>query len=64
MTHLPPLMIEELQRRNIAEYTIRACVHGVEHFGRYFHRSPGAHREVPGDVAFEAEVHLNTRAQI
>jgi site-specific recombinase XerD len=33
-------MIEELQRRNFAESTIRSYVHGVEHFSRYFHRRP------------------------
>ena len=33
-------MIEELQRRNFAETTIRSYVHGVEHFSRYFHRRP------------------------
>jgi len=33
-------MIEELRRRNFAETTIRSYVHGVEHFSRYFHRSP------------------------
>lgn len=33
-------MIEELRRRNFAESTIRAYVHGVEHFSRHFHRSP------------------------
>ena len=40
MTHLRQLMIEELQRRNFAPNTIRAYVHGVEHFSRYFHRRP------------------------
>ena len=40
MTHLRQLMIEELHRRNFAETTIRSYVHGVEHFSRYFHRSP------------------------
>lgn len=40
MTHLRQLMIEELQRRNFAETTIRSYVHRVEHFSRYFHRSP------------------------
>ena len=40
MTHLRQLMIEELQRRNFAETTIRSYVHGVEHFSQYFHRSP------------------------
>jgi site-specific recombinase XerD len=33
-------MIEELQRRNFAESTIRSYVHGVEHFSQYFHRRP------------------------
>jgi site-specific recombinase XerD len=33
-------MIEELQRRNFAETTIRSYVHGVEHFSQYFHRRP------------------------
>ena len=33
-------MIEELQRRNFAAGTIRAYVHGVEHFSQYFHRRP------------------------
>src|ERR1700676_586999 len=33
-------MIEELRRRNFAESTIRAYVHSVEHFSRYFHRRP------------------------
>ena len=33
-------MIEELQRRNFAETTIRSYVYGVEHFSQYFHRSP------------------------
>jgi integrase/recombinase XerD len=40
VTHLRQLMIEELQRRNFAETTIRSYVHGVEHFSRFFHRSP------------------------
>jgi hypothetical protein len=40
VTHLRQLMIEELQRRNFAESTIRSYVHGVEHFSQYFHRRP------------------------
>jgi integrase/recombinase XerD len=31
VTHLRQLMIEELQRRNFAETTIRSYVHDVEH---------------------------------
>ena len=40
MNQLRQLMIEELQRRNFAETTIRSYVHGMEHFSRYFHRRP------------------------
>ena len=38
VSDLRQLMIEELQRRNFAETTIRSYVHGVEDFSRYFHR--------------------------
>jgi hypothetical protein len=34
VTHLHQLMLEELQRRNLAETTIRSYIHGVEHFMR------------------------------
>ena len=40
MTHLRQIMLEELRRRNFADTTIRSYLHGVEHFSRYFHRSP------------------------
>ena len=40
MTHLRQIMIEELQRRNFAESTIRTYVHRVEQFSQYFHRPP------------------------
>jgi integrase/recombinase XerD len=40
VTHLRQIMIEELRRRNFAESTIRSCVHGVEHFSKYFGRRP------------------------
>jgi len=40
VTRLRQLMIEELQRRNFAQNTIRSYVYGVEHFSRYFHRRP------------------------
>jgi hypothetical protein len=33
-------MIEELQRRDFADSTIRSYVHGVEHFSKYFGRRP------------------------
>ena len=40
MTHLRKLMLDELQRRNYAQNTVRAYIHAVEDFSRYFHRSP------------------------
>jgi site-specific recombinase XerD len=33
-------MLEELERRNYAQSTIRASICTVEHFARHFHRSP------------------------
>jgi len=54
-------MIEELQRRNFAESTIRSYVHGVEHFSKYFGRRPDRlgpqqYPPVSGDAVFQAEV--------
>jgi site-specific recombinase XerD len=40
VTHLRKIMLEELQRRNYAQSTIDCYIHTVEHFSRYFHRSP------------------------
>ena len=40
MTHLRQIMLEELQRRNYSESTIRAYIRTVEHYSRHFHRSP------------------------
>ena len=40
MTHLRKLMLDELQRRNYALNTVRAYIHAVEDFAKYFHRSP------------------------
>ena len=39
MTHLRQIMLEELQRRNYCESTIRAYIRTVEHYSRHFHRS-------------------------
>jgi integrase/recombinase XerD len=33
-------MLEELQRRNLAETTIRSYIHGVEHFNQTFIAAP------------------------
>ena len=40
MTHVRKIMLEELHRRNYAQTTIDCYVRTVEHFSRYFHRSP------------------------
>ena len=40
MTHLRKMMLEELQRRNYAENTIRSYIRIVEDFSRRFQRSP------------------------
>ena len=40
MTHLRKLMLEELQRRNYSEETIRSYIHTVEDFSRRFNCPP------------------------
>ena len=40
MTHLRKQMLDELQRRNYAQNTVRAYIHAAEDFAKYFHRSP------------------------
>jgi hypothetical protein len=40
VNQLRQLMLEELQRRNFADTTIRTYMHGVTHFSRHFRRSP------------------------
>ena len=55
MTHLRKLMLDELQRRNYAQNTVRAYIHAVEDFAKYFRRSPD--RLGPGHIR-EYQVHL------
>jgi len=55
VTHLRKLMLDELQRRNYAQNTVRAYIHAVEDFARYFHRSPD--RLGPEHIR-EYQVHL------
>jgi len=40
VTHLRQIMLEELERRNYAQSTIRAYIRTVEHFARHFHCQP------------------------
>jgi site-specific recombinase XerD len=48
-------MLDELQRRNYSQNTIRAYIHAVEDFAKYFRRSP--ERPGPGHIR-EYQVHL------
>ena len=40
MTQLRQIMLEELERRNYAQSTIRTYIRTVEHYSHHFHRSP------------------------
>jgi len=40
VTHLRKMMLEELQRRNFSEHTIRYYIRTVEDFARHFNRPP------------------------
>lgn len=40
MTHLRKMMLDELQRRNFSEHTIRYYIRTVEDFARHFNRPP------------------------
>jgi integrase/recombinase XerD len=55
VTHLRQLMLDELQRRNSSPSTTRCCIHAVEDFSKYFHRSP--ERLGPSHIR-EYQVHL------
>ena len=55
MTHLRQMMLDELQRGNYAQNTVRAYIHAVEDFAKYFRRSPG--RLGPEHIR-EYQVHL------
>src|SRR5206468_995898 len=48
-------MLDELQRRNYAQNTVRAYIHAIEDFAKYFHRSPD--RIGPEHIR-EYQVHL------
>ena len=48
-------MLDELQRRNYAQNTVRAYIHAVEDFAKYFHRSPD---RLGSDHIREYQVHL------
>jgi len=40
VTRLRQMMLDELQRRNYSQSTVRAYIFAVEDFAKYFHRSP------------------------
>ncbi len=43
MTHLRKVMLEELQRRNFSQATIRAYIGAVERFTRFLGKPPDQH---------------------
>ena len=55
MTHLRQLMLDELQRRNYSQSTIRSYIQAIEDFSKYFRRSPD--RLGPEHIR-EYQVHL------
>ena len=55
VTRLRKLMLDELQRRNYAQNTVRAYIHAIEDFAKHFHRSPD--RLGPEHIR-EYQVHL------
>jgi integrase/recombinase XerD len=42
VTHLRKLMLEELERRNYSQSTVRTYLMTIEDFARYFHQPPDA----------------------
>ena len=40
MTHLRQMMLDELQRRNYSQSTVRSYIRVTEDFSKHFHRSP------------------------
>jgi hypothetical protein len=40
VTHLRKMMLDELQRRNYAQNTVRAYISAVEEFAAYFRKRP------------------------
>src|SRR6202158_5122615 len=48
-------MVDEPQRRNYAQNTVRAYIHGIEDFAKYFHRSPD---RLGAEHIREYQVHL------
>ena len=40
MTHLRQMMLDELQRRNYSQSTVRFYIHVIEDSSKHFHRSP------------------------
>jgi site-specific recombinase XerD len=55
VTHLRKLMLDELQRRNYAQSTVRSYIYTVEDFAKFFHRVPD--RLGPEHIR-EYQVHL------
>ncbi len=71
MTHLRQRMLDELQRRNYSQSTVRSYIFAVENFAKYFHRSPdrpsnvlGSKRYGCGHIAGQGQLDIATDAAV
>jgi integrase/recombinase XerD len=53
VTRLRKMMLEELQRRNFFQHTIRYYIRTVEDFARHFNRAPDRLARIIRDFASE-----------
>ena len=55
MTHLRQLVLDELERRNYSQATVRAYISAIRQFAEHFHRSPD---QLGPDQVREYQIHL------
>ena len=56
MTHLRKMMLEELQRRNYSQSTVKAYIRIVRDFAKHFHQRAGSTR--PGSDLRQYQAYL------